>query len=118
MKKAEDTATEPRPFTQFLHEQRKGGLHDELSAQLAEVVAAVLETGKQGTLRIDLKIKPAGDGMVQVFDTTKAGVPVDDTAPSMFYADKHGNVSRSDPRQGEFPLKPVEAGGEAVRANG
>lgn len=118
MKKNEDTAAEPRPFTQFLHEQRKGGLHDDLSTQLAAVVAAVLETGKQGSLRIDLKIKPAGDGMIQVFDTTKAVAPEHDTAPSMFYADKDGNVSRQDPRQVEFPLKQVEGGGEAVASNG
>lgn len=30
MAEKKDTG-EPRPFTQFLHEQRKGGLHDDLS---------------------------------------------------------------------------------------
>lgn len=65
-----------------------------------------MQTGKVGSLRIDLKVKPAGDGMVQIFDVTQAKAPEDDKAPSMFYADEHGNVSRSDPRQGELGLWP------------
>jgi hypothetical protein len=57
-----------RPFTGFLQEQRRGALHQELSEILAETVAAVTEHGKPGTVTLTLKIKPAGDNMVQIFD--------------------------------------------------
>ena len=112
----EKAATDPRPFTQFLLEQRRGGLHEDLSEALAETVAAVIEHGKQGTVQVTLKIKPAGDAMVQIFDTLKVSAPEGDKAPSIFYVDEAGNVSRSDPRQVEMPLRKVEdePGGEEV----
>jgi hypothetical protein len=107
---------DPRPFTQFLLEQRKGGLHEDLSSTLAEVVQAVMEHGKQGTVTVALKIKPIGDGQIQVFDNVTAKAPEGEKAPSIFYTDKHGNVSRTDPRQTEMPLRKVGAG-EAVAAS-
>lgn len=102
-----------RPFTQFLQEQRRGGLHADLSDALNRVVAAVIETGRQGTLAVNLKIKPTGDGMVQVFDALKLGVPEPEKAASLFYVDEHGNVQRKDPRQTEMPLREAK-GAEAV----
>jgi hypothetical protein len=110
-------AAAPRPFTQFLQEQRKGGLHEDLSARLAEVVQAVLEHGKQGTVTVALKIKPVGDGQIQISDDVKVKAPEGEKAASIFYADQDGNVSRTDPRQTEMPLRKVGAG-EAVAANG
>lgn len=103
-----DTRPDARPFTQFLQEQRRGGLHQELSEMLAETVAAVTEHGKVGSVTMTLKIKPAGDNMVQVFDDLKSKAPEGDRAPSIFYTDENGNVSRSDPRQTELPLRKVE----------
>ena len=103
-----------RPFLQFLTEQRKGGLHLDLTDALAEVVKGVAEHGKQGTLTVSFKIKPVGDGQVQIIDVVKAGVPEGDKAPSIFFTDRKGNVSRKDPNQAELPLREV---GEAVAAN-
>jgi hypothetical protein len=110
--KADDGA---RPFTQFLQEQRKGGLHLDLTDGLAEVVRAVMEHGKQGTLAVSLKIKPIGDGQVQIIDAVKVGAPEGEKAASIFYTDEQGNVSRKNPhQQEELPLKQV---GEAVAAS-
>lgn len=100
-----------RPFTGFLQEQRRGALHQELSDALAECVAAVTEHGKVGTVTLTLKIKPAGDQMVQIFDGLKTSAPQGEKAPSIFYTDETGNVSRTDPRQMEMPLRPVAAAG-------
>lgn len=106
----------PQAFTQWLLAQRRGGAHEELSEALAEVVKNVLEHGKQGTLSLSLKIKPVGDGQVQIVDAIKVGAPEGEKAPSIFYSDENGNVSRSDPRQTEMPLKQVGSG-EAVAAS-
>lgn len=92
-----------RPFTQFLHEQRRGGLHAELSETLAEVVDGVMEHGKQGTVTLKLTIAPANDGAVFVADEVKASVPEGDKEKSLFFADSRGNLSRRDPRQSEIP---------------
>lgn len=97
-----------RPFTQFIQEQRRGALHEELSEQLAETVNAVMEHGKVGQVTIVLKIKPAGDGMVQIFDELKIKLPQGEKPPSMFFVDKRGNVQRQDPRQTELPIRNLE----------
>lgn len=113
-------AVEPRPFTQFLHEQRKGRLHDDLSGALKEVVAKVAEHGRQGSITLTLKIKPADqEGMVSIFDQLKITAPEPEIRPSLFYIDGDGNVSRRDPNQMELPatgLHAVEDGSEAVAA--
>jgi hypothetical protein len=96
--------TDPRPFTGFIQEQRRGALHEELSEELQQLVHGVLEHGKAGTLTLQLKVKPAGDGMVTITDQIKTGVPQGERSPSIFYADDHGNVSRTDPRQMSMPM--------------
>jgi len=100
-----DTNREVRPFTKFLHDQRRGALHDDLGTALADVCAAVVEHNKAGQLTITLKIHPSGDGMVQIADTVVAKIPVGDKAASMFWVDGHGNVMRSNPAQAELPLR-------------
>lgn len=112
-----DALGEVRPFTQFMQEQRKGALHEDLSEALAKVVQGVMETGKVGALTVSLKIKPTGDGMVQVFDDLKSKVPEHDKPGSIFFTDAAGNVTRRDPRQTELPLREVpDARGAAANA--
>lgn len=110
----QESAEGPRPFTQILHEQRRGGLHEELTEQLAELVRAVGQTGKQGVLTLKLTVKPAGDSMVQMFDLVAINPPQESKDPSIFYTDESGSVHRSDPRQAELPLRRV--GGAVANA--
>lgn len=111
---SEDGAASARPFTQFVQEQRRGALHEELSERLAETVTAVMEHGKVGAVTLTLKIKPAGDGMVQIFDDLKVKAPEGEKPPSIFFVDKRGNVQRQDPRQMEMSLQRVS--GKAASA--
>jgi hypothetical protein len=103
----EPPKTANRPVTQFLMEQRRGALHEEFSDLLAETVAAVTEHGKVGAVTLKLQIKPAGDGMVQIFDGLSAKAPEGSKEPSLFYVTESGSVSRSNPRQDELPLRNV-----------
>ena len=105
-----DTASrEVRPFTKFLHEQRRGALHDDLGTALADVCQAVVEHDRPGQITLTLKIRPSGDGMVQIADAVIAKPPVGEKAPSMFWVDQDGNVLRSNPAQAELPIHALPA---------
>ncbi len=97
-----------RPFAAWLQEQRGGVTHAELSDALADVVAAVVEHGKVGTLTFQVKIKPSGDGVsVFVTDSIAVKAPTGDRSAALFFADSDGSLSRKDPRQQELPLREV-----------
>jgi len=100
------TETATKPFGAFLHEHRAAGLHNELGEGLAEIVAAVLEHQKTGTLEIKIKVAPSDiGGAVVVTDEVKVKAPQADPDPSLFFSDRTGNLSRRDPRQAELPLR-------------
>jgi hypothetical protein len=109
---SEEVAT--KPFAAWLQEQRQGGLHGEVSDALADLVAAVMEHDKAGSLTLTVKVKPAGDNAVFVTDEVKSKPPEGERPAALFFTDPRGNLSRRDPRQPELPLRQV-AGGKADR---
>jgi hypothetical protein len=99
-----------KPFGQFLQEQRTGGLHDELSHALTELVAACVETGKKGQLTLKVAVEPTKDGVtVLVTDDVAITKPKHDAMPALFFPDSRGNLRRRDPRQPELPLREATA---------
>lgn len=87
-----------------------GRLHARLSEQLADLSAAVTETGKKGSLVLKIEVKPlpkADQNTLVVTGSSGAKVPEpDDASPtSVFFADDAGNLSRNDPRQMQLPLR-------------
>jgi hypothetical protein len=91
-----------KPFAAFLQEQSGGQLHDELSTKLHELIEAIKETGKGGSIALKIDIKPiAGtDGRtLTVTDSVAAKLPKTERPKSIFFATDDGNLSRSDPRQ-------------------
>ncbi|HXO86917.1 MAG TPA: hypothetical protein VN803_15450 [Gemmatimonadales bacterium] len=110
-------STIPKPFSQFLVEQRSGGMHGELSDKLQELVAAVAQHDKAGTLTLTVSVKPIDGrpGQYIVVDDVKVKAPEAPRGSSLFFADDHGNLSRSDPRQPELPLREVPATPNTIR---
>lgn len=102
---------EPKPFTQFFIEQRQGALHAEMSEKLQALVAAVEEHGKSGTLTLTIRVTPTATGANTFFiaDDVKVKAPEPDRGASLFFSDGEGNLSRSDPRQPELPLRDLPA---------
>lgn len=99
-----------KPFAAFVNEQRGGALHGELSEGLTDLVRAVHDTGKPGTIALTIKVTPNKDGAtVQVTDKVKVSLPEGDRGAAIFFFDEHGNLSRRDPRQIELPLQDVSA---------
>lgn len=114
------TGTTParKPFAQWLHEQRGGLLHDELSDALAELVQDCVETGKKGTLTLKVNVAPNKDDVTLLLtDDVAIKAPKHDAKPALFFYDADGNLLRKDPRQTELNLREVPGGkdGEAAR---
>jgi hypothetical protein len=104
-------------FVATLNELRQGRVANDLSERLAELVGAVKETGKAGTLSLQLKIAPASAGDVsQVFvnDVVKLVLPQPARPATLFYPNEQNVLLRRDPNQRELQLRTIE--GEAKPA--
>jgi hypothetical protein len=99
---------EIKPFAQTLQEIAKGGLHTRLSEELQQLVRAVTDTGKKGTLAITLTVSPVKAGNVSnlvVSAKSVLKVPDGDEATAVFFSDAAGNLRRDDPNQPSLPLR-------------
>lgn len=97
-----------RPFHDFLREHRNGLTHDELADALNELVAAVNEEGRAGTLTFIVSIKPMGksDGL-EVSADIKVKPPKKTPGVSIFFSTPDNNLVRVDPRQQSMELREV-----------
>ena len=97
-----------RPFNDLLREHRNGQTHDELSDALNDLVAAVNEEGKAGTLTFTVSIKPMGksDGL-EVSADIKVKPPKKTAGVSIFFSTPENNLVRVDPRQATMELREV-----------
>lgn len=96
----DSSAPERKPFAVFLQEHKRGSLANELAEQMQEVVNAVIEHGKKGSLTLKLSIAPTKDGMtVFVTDDVTTSVPKADRGGTILFPDAKGNLHRSDPNQ-------------------
>jgi len=95
---------EPRPFATWLLEQSGGKTHEELSDALYDLVGRVRDTGKKGSVSLTVTVGPLkGDvGVLIVSDEIKLRLPEHDRKASLFYPDRHGNLTRRDPNQLTF----------------
>lgn len=96
--------TPVRPFADFLREQARGKTHEELSENLRDLVARVVDTGKKGSVTYTVTVAPLkGDsGMLQVSDEIRLKLPEHDRHTSIFFADDDSNLVRDDPHQLAF----------------
>lgn len=88
-----------RPFADVLSEVNKGLVADEAATKLAELVTAVKETGKKGSLKITIEVAPfsGNDEIVKVSGAVDLRAPRAEAPASIFYPDDSGNLSRNDP---------------------
>lgn len=94
-----------RPFGDFLREQSSGATHEELSEGLWDLAARVRETGKKGSLTLIITVEPMpkADGQVlMVSDEIRLKLPEFPRNASLFYADREGNLTRTNPDQPEL----------------
>lgn len=89
-------------FTQMLEKMNGGSTLQRLNEQLTDVVKAVSETNKQGTLTLKLKISPNGDNGITIEEDVATKLPQPSSGKSLFFTDGTGDLLRSDPRQSEM----------------
>lgn len=99
----QDTKQAAQEFLAFLATTNKGRTATELTKQLQELVEAIRETGKGGTLTYKLTVTPSSkanlDDTVIVKDQITVKKPVADRPESTFFIDEADNLVRNHPRQ-------------------
>lgn len=90
-----------RPFADFIQAIDRGRLAAELAEGLHDLVGAVNDHGRKGTLTLTITVeqpKKSG-GVLRVTDSVVTKPPRAEREGSMFWTDKTGNLTRSDPNQ-------------------
>lgn len=98
------------PFPVTIATIRKGALVNELTEELARVVAGVMQFEKAGELTLKLKVKPAAQNseMVVIEDELIVKEPKADRPPTWFFATDDGGLTRENPDQPDLPFpRPV-----------
>ena len=100
------TDTPPRPFIEVLKDTGKGTAARNASHLLREVVTAVTDTGKPGTVTVTIKIESPKKGrFLLVSAEAKAKIPELETEESIWFVDGNDNLTRHDPNQLELLTK-------------
>jgi hypothetical protein len=98
-----------RAFANFLQDLRDGRAHSELSAHLGELITAIKDTGKGGSLTLTIKMKPASRGSdidkVTITDSIKVDLPKPERGSDFFWLTDENDLSRNHPRQGSLELR-------------
>lgn len=102
-----------KPFATTLQEIGSGTLAAQLSEELQELTTRVKETGKKGTLTLQITVAPLKPGNVTnltVTGATALKAPKDDSATptSVFFTDVDGNLTRDDPNQPTLPIRGLD----------
>lgn len=82
-------------------------LMDDASDKLAEVVNAVVATGKAGSLTIKIDLKPSTAGALAVRGDAKAKKPAGLPREALLWPTPEGNLMGEDPNQAKFEFKQV-----------
>lgn len=104
-------------FLETVRQLRAGRTQDELSQKLNQLTQDCRATGKQGSITLTIKVKPDKGDTGQYFleDDIKTSEPKFDRGQTIFWGTPEGNLQRTDPNQGELPLRDVSAKAEAPR---
>jgi hypothetical protein len=99
-----------RPFADILRDIGRGLVHEEASNALVELVASVQEHARKGTLTLTITVEPIKKGDASALVTSaqiKVTPPKGDPVSSVFFTDRHGNLTREDPNQMHLPLRGI-----------
>ena len=98
------------PLSQHISFLNKGLFDDEATEELTKLVKAVRETGKKGTLVIELNIgmfDKTTDDAVTITPSVKVKLPKAESRKNVFWSTYDGDLLRSDPDQQQLDLKQV-----------
>lgn len=106
-----------KSFTILLNELNDGSTHAALSADLAELLRTVQNTGRGGSLTLKIKVASATktqSGSVDKITITadrKLELPKPEQPSDFFWLTEDGETSRNHPRQHSLELRDVSSNG-------
>lgn len=110
-----------RVFLDAVRELREGATLHELGEQLVKLVQAVRDTGRPGSLKLELKVKPASKGstvtVLALEDVITVKQPAAERGSTILYAGADNSLTRRDPRQPELPamsVVPIRTAADAI----
>lgn len=96
-----------KPFGDVLGEVENGQLLNELTEAVYNIIAAVMETRKPGSLTLKMKFTPTGKGTVNVDAAFDSKEPEHDRPTTTFFVGNDFSLQRNDPSQPRLPLREV-----------
>ncbi|MBZ6250522.1 hypothetical protein KVH27_19340 [Streptomyces olivaceus] len=103
MSSIDSQPAEPAEFAAFFVQHSRGEAHETVSEEFHQLLAAVNEHGKKGSLTITVTVEPPKGGMdgspVAIAIDSALKAPKASAPPSIYFVDGHGNATRNDPRQ-------------------
>lgn len=99
-----DDAVRVRPFADVLQEIDRGKFHAEVSDALHELTSHVEDTRKGGEVVLVIKVQPMKKNadVLEVVADVRTKLPRNERKASIFFADREGNLTRTDPNQPEL----------------
>lgn len=97
-----------KPFSDVLGEIENGQFLHDLTEATYNIIAAVMDTRKAGSLKINISVTPTGKGTVNVDAKFVSNEPEHDRPTTTFFVGKDFSLQRNDPNQPRLPLREVE----------
>jgi hypothetical protein len=100
-----------KAFAVLLQELRDGKTHGEMTSGIDELLAAVANTGKPGSITLKIEVKPASKGTdvdkVMIFDKIAIALPKPERGTDVYWLTTDNELSRSHPKQNSLDLRPA-----------
>lgn len=100
-----------KPFHQLLGDFRAGELNEELTAKMTELVNAVRETNKAGSLTLKIKLIPTKGLALEIEDDVSIQKPQLSKPSTLLFPTVEGNLQVTNPMQKSLDLTVVQDGG-------
>lgn len=102
-----------KAFSLFLVELNEGRTHAGLTSDLADLMQAVMNTGKTGSMTLKIKISSASKGghevdKITVMAERKLELPKPDQPHDFFFLTENGEPTRQHPRQHSLDLRDAQ----------
>ena len=98
-----------RPIIETLRHIEGGCFLDDAADELAALVLAVSETGKNGSITLKIDLRQATAGALAVKGKITVKKPAAAPTEALLFATPEGNLLTEDPRQSRLELRSVDA---------
>jgi hypothetical protein len=105
----DDAPEQVRPFAAVIQEINNGDFAEQLGKDILALVNAVRTQSRKGSLTVKFEVSPrkGNTNALNLVGRRDLKLPQEEPIESVFFADKHGNLLRDDPRQMALPLREV-----------